>query len=105
MNRCQQRAHVSEWMTKGRTTVFQKDPGNRTLLTKQLQTYKLPSDDVENIINTNKGRNLRLANKAEIVLWGTEKLPQKIQRHSRVILHRAAHPKREQDQREKLAIA
>ena len=38
--------------------------GNRS---KQLQTHNLPTDDVENIKSTNKGRDLQLANKPRIV--------------------------------------
>ena len=30
MNKCLQRAHVTEWMTKGRTTLIQKDPNKGT---------------------------------------------------------------------------
>ena len=31
MNKCLQRAHVPEWMTKGRTTLIQKDPSKVTV--------------------------------------------------------------------------
>ena len=55
---------------------------------KQLQNYNLPTDDVENINNTNKGRDLRHANKPPIVPRGTESILQRIQKHSRVTLHR-----------------
>ena len=30
MNRCLQDAHVPEWMTKGKTTLIQKDPSKGT---------------------------------------------------------------------------
>ena len=30
MNKCLQTAHVPEWMTKGRTTLIQKDPNKGT---------------------------------------------------------------------------
>ena len=33
MNKCLQTAHVPEWMTKGRTTLIQKDPNKRTAQT------------------------------------------------------------------------
>ena len=56
MNKCLQTAHVPEWMTK------------------QLQTHNLPTNDVENINSTNKGRNLRLANKPRIVSWRIERM-------------------------------
>ena len=69
---------------------------------KQLQTHNLPIGDVENINSTtNKERDLLLANKPQIVSWGTERMLQRIQRHSKSTLHRPAHPKQEQDQMEK----
>ena len=67
---------------------------------KQLQTHNLPTDDVENINSTNKGRYLQLVKKPQIVPWGKERMLQRIQWHSRVNLHRAAHPKQEQNQTE-----
>ena len=33
MNKCLQTAHVPEWMTKGRTTLIQKDPKKGTAQT------------------------------------------------------------------------
>ena len=68
---------------------------------KQLQTHNLPTDDEANINSTNKERDLLLPNKPQIVSWETERMPQRIQRHRRVTLHRSAHPKQEQDQTEK----
>ena len=62
MNRCLQKAHVYEWMTKVSTTLIQKDPPKRNR-PKQLQTYDPPTYHVENINGTNKGRDLFLANK------------------------------------------
>ena len=53
------------------------------------------------IISTNKGKDLLLANKPRIVPWRTERLLQRIQRHSRITLHRSTHPKWEQDKTEK----
>ena len=100
MNRCLQGAHRPEWMSTGKITLIQKDPSKGTA-PKQLQTHNLPTDDVENINSTNKGRDLLLANKLRIVPWGTEKMLQRIQRRSKVTLHRSAHPKREQNQTEK----
>ena len=98
MNRCLQGAHIPKWMTKGKTTLIQKDPSKGTA-PKQLQTYNLPTDDVENINSTNKGRDLLLTNKLWIIPGGAER----IQRHSRVTLHSPAHPKQEQDQMEKFS--
>ena len=60
---------------------------------KQLQTNSLSTDNVENINSTNRGRNLLLTNMPR----ETGRMPTRIQRHGRVILHRSAHPKREQD--------
>ena len=68
---------------------------------KQLQTHNLPTNDVENINSTNKGRDLLLANKPWFVPWWTEWMLQRIQRHSRITLHRSTHSKWEQDQMEK----
>ena len=68
---------------------------------KQLQIHNLPTNDVENINSTNKGKNLLFANKPRIVPWRTERMPQRIQRHSRITLHRSTHPKWEQDKTEK----
>ena len=68
---------------------------------KQLQTHNLPTDDMENIYSTNKGRNLLLANKPRIVPWGTERMLQRIQKHSKVTLHRSTHPKQEQKKKKK----
>ena len=44
---------------------------------KQLQTHNLPTNDVENINSTNKGRDLLLANKPRIVPWRTERMLQR----------------------------
>ena len=68
---------------------------------KNLQTHNLSTNDVENINSPNKVRDLLLANEARIVPWGAERMPKRIQRHSRVTFQRPAHPKREQDQTEK----
>ena len=54
--------------------------------TKWLQTHNLPTDDMENINNPNKRRDLLLANKPQIVPWGAERVLQRILRHSRVTL-------------------
>ena len=42
---------------------------------KQLQNNNLPTDDIENIYSTNKGRDLLLAIKPPISPWGTEMMP------------------------------
>ena len=90
MNKCLQRKdHID---TKG--------PKQRNS-TNQLQTHNLPTNDVENINSTNKGRDLLLANKPWIIPWRTDRMLQRIQRHSRITLHRSTHSKWEQDQTEK----
>ena len=58
---------------------------------------------MENINSTNKGRDLLLTNKPQFVPWRTERMPQRIQKHSRVTLHRSTHPKWKQDQTKKLS--
>ena len=47
MNRCLQEADVPKWMTKGMTTLIQKDPRKSTA-PKQLQTRNVPIYDGEN---------------------------------------------------------
>ena len=56
---------------------------------------------MENTNSTNKGRDQLLANKHRIVPWRIERMPQRIQRHSRVTLHRSTHPRSEQEQTDK----
>ena len=102
MNRCLQGAHVPKWMTKGKTTLIQKDSSKGTAPNNYRPITCLPND-VENINSTNKGKDLLLANKLQIVPWGAERMLQRIQRHSRVTLQRSAHPKWEQDQMEKFS--
>ena len=70
---------------------------------KQLQTHNLATNDVENTNSTNKGNDLLFTNKTLIVSWRTEKMPQRIQRHSKITLHRSTHPKWEQDKMEKFS--
>ena len=98
MIRCQQKAHVPECMTKGRTTLIRKDSRKRTAL----NNYRhITCYDVENTHGTNKGRDLFLANKPRIVPWGTEWMLQKVQMHRRITLSWSANPQREQDETEK----
>ena len=47
------------------------------------------------------GMYLLLVNKQWTVLWGTERMLQRILRHKKVILHRSAHPQRQQNRTEK----
>ena len=56
---------------------------------KRLQTHNLPTDDVEKINSTKKGSGLQITNEPRIVPWGTERMLQRIQKHSRITLHRS----------------
>ena len=99
MNKCLKEARVSTWMTKGKITLTQKSPQkNRP---KQVQTHNMPIYDMKNTNDTNKRRDLWLANKLWIVSWGTEKVSQRIQRHKRSTLHWSTHPQREQNSTKK----
>ena len=100
MNKCLQTAHVPEWMTKRKTRLTKKGAKQRKR-PKQLQTYNMSTNDVENIYSTNKEIGLLLVNKPQFVSWLTERKLQGNQRHSRITLHRSTHSKWEQDQPEK----
>ena len=67
---------------------------------KQQQSYNLPTNNAENINSTSKGRDLQFADKLRFVSWGVERMLQRIQRHSSVLLDRSAHPKWDQNQME-----
>ena len=68
---------------------------------KQLHSHNMPTDDVENTNGTDKGKDLCLANKPQIVPRGTEKMLQMIHRHRIATLHWLTDPQREQDETEK----
>ena len=68
---------------------------------KHLQTQNMPTDDVENIQNTKKRRDLWLFNKPQFVPWGPERMQQRIQRHRKVTLHWSTLLKWKQDRTEK----
>ena len=59
---------------------------------------------MENIYRTNKGSDLLLSNKPQIVPWRTEKMLQRIQRYSITTLHRSTHPRWEQNKTENVAM-
>ena len=61
-------------MTKGKTTLIQKDLPQRNCL-KQLHTHNIPTYDMEKTNCTNKGRDSRLSNKPRSDLCGTEMMP------------------------------
>ena len=46
-------------------------------------------------------KDLLRTNKPRIVPWRTERIPQRIKKHSIITLHRSAHPEWEQDQTQK----
>ena len=56
---------------------------------------------MKNINSTNKERDILLANKPRTVPWRTERILQRIQRLSRVTLHRSTRLKRKQEQMKK----
>ena len=56
---------------------------------------------MENFNSTNKGRDILLTNKPWIIPWWTDRMPQRIQRHSRVTLYISTHPNWKQLQTEK----
>ena len=92
---------ASTWMDEQRKDyIIPEGPKQRNCY-KQLQTDNLPTNDVENTNSTNKGKDLILANKPQIVPWRTERMLQRIQRLSRITLPRSTHPKWEQDKTEK----
>ena len=65
---------------------------------KQLQTHNVPTYEVEHTSGTNKEINLFLAYKPPIAPRGTEKMPQRIQKHRSTTIHWSAHPQRELDE-------
>ena len=67
MNRYLQEIDIPEWITKGMTTLIQKDPWKGTALNK----YRPITDDVKNTNGTKWGRDLLLVNKPWTVPRGT----------------------------------
>ena len=92
---------TSTWLDDQRKDYIDSKGPKQRNRSKQLQTDNLPTNDVENTKSTNKGKDLLLANKLRIVHWRIERIPQRIQRHSRITLQRSTHPKWEQDKTEK----
>ena len=45
MNKCMQKTEIPERMTKGKTTLIQKDPSKSS--SNQRYTHNVPTDDVE----------------------------------------------------------
>ena len=102
MNRCLQGVQVPDLMTKGKTTLIQKDPSKGTAPNDYRPITCLPM--MQKILTAQiRGKDLLLAYKPRIVPWRTERMPQRIQRHSRITLHRSTHPKWEQDKTEKFS--
>ena len=86
-------------MTKEKTTLIQKDPNKGTAANNYRPITCLPM--IWKILTAQRERDLLLTYKPMIVPRGTERMPQRIQRHSRVTLHRSTHPKWKQDLTEK----
>ena len=86
-------------MTKGRTTVIQRDPNKGTTQNnyRPITCY----NDIEKNNSTNKRRNLLLTNKLQFVPWRRERMLQRIHRHSRITVHRSTYSKLEKDRMEK----
>ena len=93
--------YASTWIKDQRKDCINPKGPKRRNCSKQLQTDNLPTNDVKNTNSTNKGKELLLVNKLRIVPWRTERMLQRIPRHSRITLHRSTHPKWEQDNMEK----
>ena len=92
---------TSTWLdNQKKDHIVAKGPKKRNR-SKQLQTNYLLTNDVDNINNRDKEIDLLVANKLQIVRWRTERMLQRIQRHSRVTLLRSTHPKWEQVETEK----
>ena len=73
---------------------------------KQRNCHNLPTNDVEDINSTNKGRDLLIAIKPRFIPWRTERMLQRIQWHSRITIHRSTHQLNESKTRRKnLAMA
>ena len=96
MNRCLQEAHVPEEMTKGKTTLIKGTFRNNY---RPIMCHRYHS--VENTNSTNKGGDLLLTNKLQVVYRRTERMTQRIQWHRRATLHCSAHPQRVKDMTEK----
>ena len=92
---------ASTWLNDQRKDYINPKGSKQRNYFKQLQTDNGPTNGVENTNSTNQGKDLLLAKKPGIVPRRTERMPQKIQRHSRITLHRSTHPKREPDKTEK----
>ena len=87
-------------MTKGKNTLIQKAPSKETApnnyrpITCLPMMWKIRTAQI-------RRKNLLFAKKPQIIPLWTERIPQRIPRHSRITLHRSTHPKWEQDKTEK----
>ena len=91
---------ANTWMDDQRKDYINPKGYKQRNYSKQLQTHKLPNNDVENTNSKTKGKDLLLDNKPWIVPWRTGRMPQRIQRRSRITLLRSTYPKWEQDKTE-----
>ena len=94
MNRCLQGTQIPNWMTKGTATLIQTDPSKGTApnnyrpITCLLIMWKILTAQIREKIYYSP------------TSWRTERMPQRIQRHSRITLHRSTLTKCEQDKTE-----
>ena len=94
-------SHASTWLDDQRKDkINPKGPKQRNY-SKQLKTNKLPINDVGNSNSRNKGKDLLLGNKPGFIPGRIERILQRIQRLSRITLHRSTHRKWQQDKTEK----
>ena len=75
-----------EWITKGKTTLIQKDHSKRNY-PQQLQTDNVFTYDVENPNCTNKRRNILLAGMPPTIFRRNEKMTQEKKRNRWPIIY------------------
>ena len=97
-------------MTKGKTTLIQKDPHKGITPSKKkkkrkLKTHKLPIDDVKNTNGTNQGGDLIFANKPRTIPRRTERMPQGNQKNWRATIYCSTHPYVVQNKTKNVATA
>ena len=80
------RAHVPEWMTKGRITLIQKDPNKGTAPNNYRPITCLPMK--WKILTTQIREEIYHSLTSRGLFRRTERMLQRIQRHSRITLHR-----------------
>ena len=84
---------ASTWLDDQRKDYINPKGSKQRNCSKKLLTDNLPTNNGENTNSRNKGKYLLLAKKAVDCSLTNRKMPQRIQRHSRITLHRSTHPK------------